>query len=92
MSLRKTVLTLALGALGAAVYTSLRSHYRLREQTRSPAEPEHLQTWETEGGGLPGSVVAGGVPGDDIEPPDEAGNAAGTRAPTEAAQQTDTAR
>lgn len=48
---RKLAITLALGALAAGCYAGYR-----RSQARSSrpvAQPEYLQTWEGEGGGVP---------------------------------------
>lgn len=48
---RKLAITMALGALAAGCYAGYR-----RSQARSPGptvQPEYLQTWEGEGGGVP---------------------------------------
>lgn len=42
---------LALGAVAASAVA--RQHARLHGQARPGAAPEHLQTWEGEGGGVP---------------------------------------
>lgn len=47
---------LALATLGALLGLSWRSLAAVRDErrhTRPDAEPEHLQTWEGEGGGVP---------------------------------------
>jgi len=51
MSNRKLAITMALGALAAGCYAGYR---RSQARPSRPAgKPEHLQTWEGEGGGVP---------------------------------------
>lgn len=51
MSNRKLAITMALGALAAGCYAGYR---RSQARPLRPAgKPEHLQTWEGEGGGVP---------------------------------------
>lgn len=48
---RKLAITLALGALAAGCYAGYRRS--LSRSSRPVAQPEYLQTWEGEGGGVP---------------------------------------
>ncbi|MBA3596660.1 MAG: hypothetical protein H0W40_04690 [Methylibium sp.] len=48
---RKLAITMALGALAAGCYAGFRRSQAL--SSRPAAKPEHLQTWEGEGGGVP---------------------------------------
>lgn len=54
MSLTRQVVALAaLGALLGAAWRCVAAVQDERRSTRPKAEPEHLQTWEGEGGGVP---------------------------------------
>jgi len=54
MSLYRQVLALAaLGALLGLGWRGVSRAHADRHSTRPHAEPEHLQTWEGEGGGVP---------------------------------------
>lgn len=48
---RKLAITLALGALAAGCYAGYRRSQAA--SSRPAAQPEYLQTWEGEGGGVP---------------------------------------
>ena len=74
MPSRKLMLAAALAALGAGWLASWRRARARRLQARPRAKPDHLQTWEGEGGGVPGTggQKAAAVTPDDAGQPGKA--------------------
>jgi hypothetical protein len=52
--MQRPLALLALAALSVAGWSALRNKHQQHLATKPHAKPEALQTWEGEGGGLPG--------------------------------------
>jgi hypothetical protein len=79
--------TIGMALLGGAWYVIYREVCQQRAMAQSRAKPEHLQTWEGEGGGVPvgGSRIAAQVESSGAESDSSKGDRLGTKAETRSA-------